>query len=136
MFQSAYLTRAEKIEEELADIQQFLESEYMSDNPTACKERLTILSQHMARSGKLKADAEHHYSTMYNGAVMSALKQLAEATMSTSTINEYIKSMCRDYKQLVVWSDRTNRACVHQIDVLRTIVSFSKQEFISQSYTK
>lgn len=128
MFNASYITKADLIESELAEIQTFLEESYPADNPTVCKERLTTLSQHMSRSGKLKADAEYHYSTMYNGSVMSALKQLAEASMSTSTINEYIKSMCRDYKQLVTWADRINRSCVHQSDSIRTIISFAKQE--------
>lgn len=128
MYQSAFITPADKIEAELLDMQQFLELPYAADQPEACKERLTILAQHMARSGKLKADAEWHYSTMYNGAVMSAMKELAKASMSTSRINEYIKSLCKDYKQLMTWADRVNRSTVHQSDGIRTIISFAKQE--------
>lgn len=128
MFKASFITSAEQIEEELAEMQSFLEISYPADNTSACKERMNTLLQHMARSGKLKADAEHHYSTMLNGSVMSSIKELAESTMNTSTINEYIKSHCREYKQLIVWADRVNRSCTHQVDALRTIISFAKQE--------
>ena len=128
MFTASNITPAENIQTELWEIQQFLEEPFVSDKPTACKERLVILSQHMARSGVLKAHAEWHYSNMYNGAVMSAIKQLAEVNMSTSTINKYIESLCKDFKVLVTMSDRTNRATVHASDSIRTIISFAKQE--------
>jgi hypothetical protein len=128
MFNASFITAPEKIEEELASMQGFLELEYAGDDMDLCKQRMRDLSTYMARSGKLKADAEYHYGKVYNGAVMNALKELAESKMSTSTINEYIKSMCRDYKQLITWADRVNRSCTHQIDSLRTILSYAKSE--------
>lgn len=128
MFTPSFLTKPDAIEAELSEMQQFLELPVAADNYNAMKDRLGSLAQHMARSGKLKADAEYHYSQMYNGAVMGALKMLAEASMSTSTINEFIKNQCGAYKQLITWADRVNRACVHQSDGLRTIISYQKQE--------
>lgn len=128
MFNSSYLTAPEKIEEELADMQQFLETPFASDNPAACMERIEKLVVIMSRSGKLKADSEHHYSSTYNSSVMKALEQMAKSQMGISTVNKYIESFCKDYKQLITWADRTNRASVHQIDSLRTLISYAKQE--------
>jgi mannitol-specific phosphotransferase system IIBC component len=70
---------------------------------------------------------------MYNGSVMGAIKLLAENNMSTSTINEYIRNLCKDYKVLVTMADRVNRSCVHQSDSIRTIISFAKQERFYQN---
>lgn len=127
MFNATNITPAESIQAELLEMSQFLEEPYNADNPAALKERLIVLSQHMARSGKLKADAEWHYHAVYNGAVMSAIKQLAES-MSTSTVNKYIESLCKDYKVLVTYADRINRSTVHQSDAIRTLISYAKQE--------
>lgn len=128
MFIAQNITPADKIEAELWEIQQFLEEQYASDNPHACKDRLVMVGQHMARSGVLLAHSEWHYSEMYNGAVMTSIKKMAETNMSTSTVNEYIKSLCKDYKVLVTMADRVNRSCVHCADALRSIISFAKQE--------
>lgn len=128
MFRVSNITPAEQIQTELWEIQQFLEEQYMSDNPHACKDRLIKVGQNMARSGVLLSHAEWHYSEMYNGAIMSSIKKMAEVNMSTSTVNEYIKSLCRDYKVLVTMADRVNRSCTHTADALRSIISFAKQE--------
>lgn len=128
MFKASFLTPPDKIESELADMQQFLETPCNSDNPAALKERLDNLMVYMARSGKLKADSEHAYFELYNSEVMKLLKELAMDKMSTSTINKYLESACRDLKQLCIWGDRVNRSATHQIDSLRTLISYAKQE--------
>lgn len=128
MFTASNITPAENIQTELWEIQQYLEEPYATDNPHACKERLVKVTQHMARSGVLLAHAEWHYSDMYNGAVMSSIKQMAQTNMSTSTVNEYIKSLCRNYQVLKTMADRVNRSCTHTADALRSIISYAKQE--------
>lgn len=128
MFKPSFTTTPEAIEAELAEMQSFIELSFAGDTPEALKERLGTLSQHMARSGKLKADAEWHYSNLYQSSLMSAIKEMAEAQMSTSTVNKYLESICKDYKQIVTWADRVNRSCVHQSDAIRTLISFAKQE--------
>jgi hypothetical protein len=128
MFNASFITAPEKIEQELAEIQGFLELEFAGDDMSQCKQRMQDLSVYMARSGKLKADAEHHYHKVLNGAVVNALKDVAALNMGTSTLNKYIESMCRDYKQLEVWADRVNRSATHQIDALRTLLSYAKSE--------
>lgn len=128
MYQPSFTTKPDAIEAELAEMQEFLEMPSAGDQPEQMKERLNKLAQFMARSGKLKADAEWHYSNLYQSSLMGAIKQMAEAQMSTSTVNEYLKSVCKDYKVLVTWADRVNRSCVHQMDSLRTLISYAKQE--------
>lgn len=128
MYESKTISSPEAIEAELCEMQAFLESEYTADNTAALSSRLILLTQHMSRSGKLKADAEHHYHKVYTGSVMSSLKSLAESSMSVSMVNEYVKSMCGSYKHLITWADRVNRSCTHQIDSIRTLISFAKSE--------
>lgn len=124
----SYITPFSAIEPELAEMQAYLEQPTASDNPAAMMERLGVLQQHMARSGKLKADAEYHYNQKYYGAVMSALKEMASEKLSASTFNKYLESLCRDEKLMITWADRVNRSATHQIDALRTVISYAKNE--------
>jgi len=128
MFQSAFITPVEQIQKELNEVQEFLELEYRGDDMQVVRQRLEDLNQWMARTGKLKADAEWHYFQNYNSSIMACIKDVAKLSMGTSTLNKYLESCCKDYKVLITWSDRTNRSCVHQIDSLRTLISYSKSE--------
>lgn len=128
MYKAAFITPVEQIEKELTEAQEFLELEYPGDDMEVCKTRLQDLAQYMARSGKLKADAEYHYNSLLNSSVIEAIKESAKLAMGTSTLNKYIESKCKDYQMLVTWAERVNRSATHQIDALRTILSYAKSE--------
>lgn len=128
MFVASNITPTEQIFKELTEIQSFLDARYSSDIPAACSERLDELQSHMARSGKLFADAEWHYQTLLNGEIMKQIKDVANEKMSTSTLNEYIKSMCKEYKYLYTWAERVNRACTHQSNQMTTVISYHKSQ--------
>lgn len=125
MFKASFITPLEKIQEELAEMQSFLEQP-VTESATDLTTRLEVLMQHMARSGKLKSDAEYHYNGVMSSSIIDALKTAVNLT--PSTLNKYVDSLCKDYKQMVVWSDRVNRSCTHQIDATRTLISYAKSE--------
>ena len=126
MFSSSFITPIEKIEAELADIQSYLELPSPNDNPAALTKRLDILSQHMARTAKLKSDAEYHYNSVLSSSIIEALKTTSK--LSPSTLNKYIESLCKDYKQILTWSERANRTATHQCENMRTLISYAKSE--------
>lgn len=126
MFTSSFITPITQIESELADIQSYLELPSPSDNPAELTERLSTLMQHMARSGKLKSDAEYHYNTVLSSSIIDAIKTTSK--LSPSTLNKYVDSLCKDYKQIASWADRINRSATHQIDATRTLISYAKSE--------
>lgn len=128
MFTATNITKPDQIETELFEIQAFLEQSYPSDNPASCIDRLQELDVKIARSGKLLADAEYRYNEIVNSSIINALKDAMSEKMSTSTLNKYVESMAKDYKQLVTFADRVNRSATHAADHLRTIISFTKQQ--------
>lgn len=128
MFVATQITPTEQIFRELGEIQSFLDASYSSDNPAACSERLDSLQGYMARSGKLFADAEWHYYGILNGEIIEALRKAGSQTMSTSTLNKYVDSACKEYKYLVTWSERINRTCTHLADQMRTVISYHKAQ--------
>lgn len=128
MYTATKITHTDQIEEELLDIQAFLELPYASDNPAACLDRLNTLSQHIARSGKIKADAEWHYHNVVSSEIMNALRDALTDKMTPSTLNKFIDAKAKDFKHLVTFADRVNRSSTHSAENLRTIISFLKSQ--------
>ena len=128
MFKATNITKPDQIETELFEIQSFLEQSYPSDNHAACIDRLQELDVKIARSGKLLADAEYRYNEIVGSSIINALKDAMSEKMSTSTLNKYVESMAKDYKQLVTFADRVNRSATHNAQHLTTIISFAKQQ--------
>lgn len=128
MYTPSNLTNPDSIHKELEEIQLFLESSYAADVPAQVQARFDSLAVYMARSGKLKSDAEYHYNELVESSIMSALKKGYEEKLSPSTINKFVEAAARSYKFLLTWSDRVNRSCTHQLDSLRTIMSNIRSE--------
>lgn len=136
MYQPHNLTDPAAMHKELEGIQAFLEANYTSDNPAAVQQRFEDLAIYMARSGKLKADAEFHYNSLVESSIMDALKKGYEERLSASTINKFVESAARGYKFLVTWSDRVNRSCTHQLEAMRTTMSTLRSERFANNYGK
>lgn len=131
MYTPSNITEPPSIHKELETMQSFLEANYNSDNPAAVQQRFEELAILMARSGKLKADAEYHYNSLIESTIINALKKAYEKELGTSTLNKYVESVAKDYKFLVTWSDRVNRSCTHQIEAMRSIISTLRAERFS-----
>ncbi len=87
------------------------------------------LAVHIARSGKLLADAKYHLNHKMKDEVFDVLKQAGkESRTSTTAINQIIKSLCKEEQYMVDWSERVNRTATHQLDWCRTLISKAKEE--------
>lgn len=128
MYQPSNITLPDLIHKELEDIQSFLEAEYSADNPAQVQDRFDSLGAYMARSGKLKADAEWHYHQLIESSIMDALKKGYEERLSSSTINKFVEAAARNYKFLFTWADRVNMSCTHMLDGMRSVMSTLRSE--------
>lgn len=113
------------IEERLNEIQSILEAGYDSDNGNIINERLTLISTLMAESGKLLADATLVYEIELKKGILEVLTHIPDYT-SASVQNSLVKTLCANNHKVVILADRINRACVHQIDTMRTQLSYIK----------
>jgi len=134
MFTPSNISSPEQIHKELDEIQIFLESEYAADLGEQVQKRFDSLCAYMARSGKIKADAEWHYNALVESSIMEALKRGYEGRLSPSTINKFVEAAARNYKFLVTWADRANRACTHQLEGIRSVMSTLRSERFSNNY--
>jgi len=122
------ITSPDQILQELKDIDSFLNIT-TSEQIEEIVQRGNDLSVHIARSGKLLADAKYHLDTKMKSEVFDTLKETGkQAGASAKAINKIIDSLCAKEQYLVNWTERVNRTATHQLDWCRTLISKAKEE--------
>jgi hypothetical protein len=118
----------EEIKKEATEIQSFLDIT-SSNNPEEMSERISSLMSYMSRSGEMLAQAKNYLrqkkTTEINTTILAIAKQ---SCLSAKVQNALLDSICSEESFLVDWLDRINRSCVHQIDALRSLLSYDKEE--------
>lgn len=121
------MDKYERIRKECQDMQDFLELTPQCEQEMV--ERLSTISVYNARSGKMLADMKLAYREerlkTINAVIMTVAK---EGHLSAKVQNAMVDSIATDELYLIDWLDRINRACVHQGDNLRTMVSYAKAQ--------
>jgi hypothetical protein len=87
-------------------------------------EHLQILMAYLARCGEMLAEAEG----LKNRAVGEVHKRLLLKGTAPTSATAVANYECSEIIQLWRRTERLNRTLVHQIDAVRTIVSYMKQE--------
>ena len=69
-------------------------------------------------------------------AFIMAFRKFKSIRMASAFIVTVYKSqgLLKEYNYLVNWLDRINATATHQLDALRTIISYRKTEFSALSY--
>lgn len=104
--------------------------EQLVDEPTRIIEQLTIAESVMVNSGKMLADAKYWLNDAMHSDTISTLKELAKQNkiVTSTAVNQIIKSLCKDQQYLVDWCERLNRSSTHRADLARSIISKQKAE--------
>lgn len=108
------------------EAQSFLEAHYNADNGDACVNRMQMLENYMATTGKMLADAKFHLRQKTERSIDDLYSK--KEKLSPSVFNKYIDAVTRDVAYLVDWCGRLNAGCVHSIEACRTIISKLKEE--------
>lgn len=114
----------EKYSEELNNMQQYLEIT-VSDDPNEISERLSSIAVYMARTGYLLAEAKMELDQARVSAYSTHIGTFGKLPATVSKM--FIESVTDQQNRLVNWVDRLNSACIHQGDILRTLLSFQKE---------
>jgi len=124
----------EKLLEEAEKMQKYLEIE-CSDNVAEVIERIRTLSVYLARSGSMLAEAKRIYRRKVTSEIANTIIAIAkENYLSAKAQNALVSAIGEDEAFLVDKLDRINSACVHQIDALRSILSFEKEQLKTSEY--
>jgi len=106
----------------------------LTDEPEAVVKELIIAENIMVNSGKLLADAKYWLNEAMHSDTINTMKMLTkEQPMITSTaINQIVKSLCKDQQYMVDFADRINRSATHRADYCRSIMSKHKAEMFNR----
>jgi len=123
----------DQLKEKAVKFQTFLETRH-GQEPDQLLERMELLAILVAQSGQCLAEAKYHQDQVINGEIGQAIDRMLTDKLSATTINQYVKTAAKEHNYLVNWLDRINAAATHQLDALRTIISYRKTEFQSLNY--
>lgn len=121
------MNNKEQLLDKASKMQSYLEKKAGSE-PNDLIERAENLSVLIAQAGQCLADAKYLQDMVVNGAIMEALQKAYEERLSPSTINKFVTTAAKEQNYLVNLFDRINSAAVHQLDGVRTIISYRKAE--------
>lgn len=112
---------------ELRQIQKYLEIN-VTNNPEEILERMSNLMAFMARSGEILAIAKHNLRKKKTEKIHDDIIAVIQVTKLSATVqNALLDSICEQESFLVDWAERINRGCTHQLDSLRSMLSYEKE---------
>ena len=115
------------MEQEIKEISDYLNITY-SNNPQEIQERISTIMVYMMRTGEMLADAKKMLRRKKSDEIQNTIIQIAkENCLSAKIQNALLESIAEDEAFLVDRLDRLNASCVHQLDALRTLLSFEKE---------
>lgn len=80
------------------------------------------------RTGEMLADAKKMLRRKKSDEIQNTIIQIAkENCLSAKIQNALLESIAEDEAFLVDRLDRLNASCVHQLDALRTLLSYEKE---------
>lgn len=116
------------IQQEAQQIQEYLDIE-CSENPEEVLERIRAIMPYISRTAYLLAEAKKAYrnkkATEIGGTIVKIAK---EQFLSAKAQNALLDSIAEDEAYLVDWLDRLNAAATHQVDALRSILSYEREQ--------
>lgn len=113
--------------EELRAMQDYMENT-CSNNPEEIRSRIIDLMVYLARSGEMLAVAKKELRRKKSSEIQNQIITIAkEACLSATVQNALLESICEEESFMVDWVERINRTCTHQIDALRSLLSYEKE---------
>lgn len=121
--------------DELQSMQDYLELT-PSDNTAELSDRIKTLAVYQARSGYMLAEAKKTLSIKKKADIVETIISIAkENYLSAKAQNALVDSIAVDEQFIVDWLDRLNAACKHQLDAVRSLLSFEKEVYRTEHYS-
>lgn len=112
-----------KIDKDIKEIQDYITEQLVND-PVTLQDRLLKLSQYIGWVAELKSRAQEELEM----AIGNATEKLLSGNYQWAVLNNLIKGKVAKENARVVQLDRIGSAISHQIDAIRSVVSFAKEE--------
>ena len=119
------MTKLEQQQSEVREILEYRKIKY-DNEPAVLIDRLTMLNVYLARSGELKANIQFLYD-------LQQAKEVESLTdLQPMKLREVLKGKLALENYALTLADRLNATIVHQIDSIRSQLSYMKAEIHSQ----
>ncbi|MDR2004101.1 MAG: hypothetical protein LBQ74_13800 [Prevotella sp.] len=114
--------------EEAQKIQEYLDIE-CSENPEEVLERIRAIMPYISRTAFILAEAKKALRRRKTSEISNTIISIAkEQCLSAKVQNTLIDSIAEEEAYLVDWLERLNAAATHQLDALRSILSYEREQ--------
>lgn len=115
------------LQEEAQQIQDYLDIT-CSENPEEILERIRAIMPFISRTAFMLAEAKKALRRKKASEISNTIINIAkEQCLSAKVQNTLIDSIAEEEAYLVDWLDRLNAAATHQVDALRSILSYERE---------
>ena len=115
------------LQEEAQQIQDYLDIT-CSENPEEVLQRIRTIMPYISRTAFMLAEAKKALRRKKASEISNTIINIAkEQCLSAKVQNTLIDSIAEEEAYLVDWLDRLNAAATHQVDALRSILSFVRE---------
>ena len=113
--------------QEAQQIQDYLDIE-CSENPEEVLERIRAIMPYISRTAFMLAEAKKALRRKKASEISNTIIDIAkEQCLSAKVQNTLIDSIAEEEAYLVDWLERLNAAATHQVDALRSILSYERE---------
>ncbi len=115
------------LQEEAQQIQDYLDIT-CSENPEEVLQRIRTIMPYISRTAFMLAEAKKALRRKKASEISNTIINIAkEQCLSAKVQNTLIDSIAEEEAYFVDWLDRLNAAATHQVDALRSILSFERE---------
>ena len=114
------------MEKEISEINDYLNIT-CSNNPVEIQERISVIMVYLNRSGEMLADAKKLLRKKKSTEISNTIIAIAKEQCLSAKVQNALLDSIADESYLVDRLDRLNAACTHQLDALRTLLSYEKE---------
>ena len=123
------LTTLKQVTDEIMNISQYLQERYNENEGNELMLRLTNLNIYLARSAEMVSKAQFFYDKAQGEKTEQVLleSRQEDLKLSPTVIKKLVDGKCYVESAALKYSERLNRAITHQIDSIRTQLSYVKE---------
>lgn len=114
--------------EEAQQIQGYLDTT-CSENPEEVLERIRVIMPYISRTAFMLAEAKKDLRAKKSDEIQAQICEIVNLQfLSAKVQNALLDSIAKEEAYLVDWLERLNAAATHQVDALRSILSYEREQ--------
>lgn len=114
--------------EEAQQIQGYLDTT-CSENPEEVLERIRVIMPYISRTAFMLAEAKKDLRAKKSDEIQAQICEIVNLQfLSAKVQNALLDSIAKEEAYMVDWLERLNAAATHQVDALRSILSYEREQ--------